>query len=64
MSEGSNHDRRCFWGPAVMTMAAMALASLAGSTSWCASSGAPSETFAADTRMVQHMTPAAVHTPY
>jgi thiol-disulfide isomerase/thioredoxin len=46
-----------------MTMAAMALASLAGSTSWCASSGAPSETFAADTRVVQYMAPAAVHLP-
>ena len=63
MSEGINHDRRCFWGPAVMTMAAMALASLAGSTSWFASSGAPSATFAADKRMVQHMTPAAVQLP-
>ena len=30
MSEGINHDRRCFWGPPVITMAAMALASLAG----------------------------------
>jgi thiol-disulfide isomerase/thioredoxin len=63
MSEVSNHNRRCFWGPAVMTMAAMALASLAGSTSWCASSGAPRETFAADTRVVQYMAPAAVQLP-
>jgi thiol-disulfide isomerase/thioredoxin len=63
MSEVSNRDRRCFWGPAVMTMAAMALASLAGSMSWCASSGAPSETFAADTRVVQYMAPAAVQLP-
>jgi thiol-disulfide isomerase/thioredoxin len=63
MSEGINHDRRCFWGPAVITMAAMALASLAGSTSWFASSGAPSATFAEDKRMVHQMTPAAVQLP-
>jgi len=63
LSEVINHDRHCFWSPAVMTMAAIALASLAGSTRWCASSGAPRETLAADTRMVQHMTPAAVPLP-
>jgi thiol-disulfide isomerase/thioredoxin len=63
MSKVSNHDRRCFWSPAVMTMAAMALVSLAGSVSWFASSAAPREAFAADTRVVQPMRPAAVPLP-
>jgi thiol-disulfide isomerase/thioredoxin len=46
-----------------MTMAALALASLTGRTSWCASSGAPSATIAADTRVGQFMTSAAVPLP-
>jgi hypothetical protein len=32
MSKGTNRDRRCVWGPAVMTVAAIALASFTGST--------------------------------
>jgi len=62
MAEDINYDRRLL-STAVMTIAAMALASLAAIKSWFACIGAPNATVAEDKSVVQQMTPAAVPLP-
>jgi thiol-disulfide isomerase/thioredoxin len=63
MSEQINPDRRRLLGTAAMTIAAIALASIALSKSWFPFTRAPIETLAEDKRVVHQMTPAAVRLP-
>src|SRR5436853_7538175 len=63
MSEDINHNRRRLLGTAAMTLAAIALSSIAVSKSWLPFTGAPGETLAENKRVVHQMTPAAVRLP-
>src|SRR5437016_3106956 len=63
MSEDINHNRRRLLGTAAMTLAAIALSSVAVSKSWLPFTGSPGETLAENKRVVHQMTPAAVRLP-
>jgi thiol-disulfide isomerase/thioredoxin len=63
MSEEIDHDRRRLLGTAAMTIAAIALSSIAVSKSWLPFTGTPGETLAENKRGVHQMTPAAVRLP-
>jgi thiol-disulfide isomerase/thioredoxin len=63
LPEEINYERRRVLGTAAMTIAAIALSSIAVSKSWFPFTGASGETLAADKRVVHQMTPAAVRLP-
>jgi thiol-disulfide isomerase/thioredoxin len=63
MSEEIDHGRRRLLGTAAMTIAAMALSSIAVSKSWLPFTGTPGEALAENKRVVHQMTPAAVRLP-